>query len=136
MSVSLVTLGGADLETYFRTLPERTDEAMRIAINSVAGGKGMTAIKKRMMDEINFPSGYLNGDRLKVTQKARTGKLEAVITGRKRATSLARFVAGAAVVGSRRGAGLSVRVKKGKTTYLKSAWLVRLKSGASMSEDN
>ena len=117
-------------------MPELTARAMRLAINGVTKGKGMTAIKRQMLDEIAFPSGYLNADRLKVTKLASDSNLESVITGRKRATSLARFVTGNPIPGSKRSDGVSVRVQKGRTTYLKNAFLVRLKRGASLSEDN
>lgn len=136
MTVSIVTAGSNELQRYLETMPELTARAMRLAINGVTKGKGMTAIKRQMLDEIAFPSGYLNADRLKVTKLASDKNLESVITGRKRATSLARFVTGNPIPGSRRSDGISVRVQKGRTTYLKNAFLVRLKRGASLSEDN
>lgn len=136
MAVSVVPVGDVELKQYFDQLPERTAQAMQMAINTVSTRTGMTLIKKNMLDEIAFPGGYLNADRLKVTKKATRTRLESTITGRKRATSLARFVTGGAVVNSKRRAGVSVRVKRGKTTYLKNAFLVRLKKGASLSEDN
>lgn len=136
MTITIVTAGSVDLERYFRTMPEMTARAMRLAINGTVKGGGMSAIKAKMLDEVAFPSGYLNADRLKVTRLASDTKLEAVVTGRKRATSLARFVTGNPVPNSRRPGGLSVRVKSGRTTYLKNAFVVRLKKGASLSEDN
>lgn len=136
MTVSIVTAGSKELQRYLETMPELTARAMRLAINGVTKGKGMTAIKRQMLDEIAFPSGYLNADRLKVTKLASDSNLESVITGRKRATSLARFVTGNPIPGSKRSDGVSVRVQKGRTTYLKNAFLVRLKRGASLSEDN
>ncbi|QJI52238.1 hypothetical protein [Cronobacter phage JC01] len=136
MSVTVVTAGSKELMTYLETVPELAKRAMRLAINGTAKGKGMTAIKRQMLDEVAFPSGYLNADRLRVTRLASDNNLEATITGRKRATSLARFVTGNPVVGSDKGGGVSVRVQRGRTTYLKQAFLVRLKRGASLSEDN
>lgn len=136
MTVNIVTAGSQELVRYLETMPELTSRAMRLAINEVTKRSGMSAIKKQMLDEIAFPTGYLNPERLKVTKQASDTNLEAVITGRKRATSLARFVQGNPVPNSKRGGGLSVRVQKGRTTYLKNAWLVRLNKGASYSEDN
>lgn len=136
MTVSIANTGSADLERYFRTMPELTAQAARMAINSTARGKGMKAIKAQMLEEIAFPSGYLAGDRLKVNKLATNTSLEASIIGRKRATSLARFVTGNPVVNGKQAAGLSVRVKKGRSTFLKNAWLVRLNKGASLTEDN
>lgn len=136
MTVNIVTAGSSELKRYLETMPELTTQAMRMSINEVAGRTGMSAIKKKMLDEIAFPSGYLNADRLKVTRKASNSKLEAVITGRQRATSLARFVQGNPVINSRRPEGITVKVQKGRTTYLKNAFLVRLNKGASLTQDN
>ncbi|UTQ78917.1 hypothetical protein [Salmonella phage PST-H4] len=137
MPVNVLAIGSDELKGYLEQVPEIANNSIRMAINSVAAGKGMTLIKKSMTDEIAFPSGYLNADRLKLTKRATQTNLEAVITGRKRATSLARFVTGGAMVAnSKRGGGVQVRVKKGKTTYLKNAFLVRLNKGASLTEDN
>ncbi|ENL7150955.1 hypothetical protein AB5S46_003934 [Salmonella enterica subsp. enterica serovar Newport] len=137
MPVNVLAIGSNELKEYLEQVPEIANNSIRMAINSVAAGKGMTLIKKSMTDEISFPSGYLNADRLKLTKRATQTNLEAVITGRKRATSLARFVTGGAMVAnSKRGGGVQVRVKKGKTTYLKNAFLVRLNKGASLTEDN
>src|SRR5690606_23345924 len=46
--------------------------------------------------QINFPGSYLRGadSRLTVTKRASAANLEAVVTGRRRATSLARFIVG------------------------------------------
>ncbi|AFB84092.1 hypothetical protein F418_p16 [Hafnia phage Enc34] len=137
MPINIVSIGGAELSEYIQQVPTIAKQSIRLAINSVASGKGMTLLKKSMLDEVAFPTGYLNGDRLKLTQRATPSNLEAVITGRKRATSLARFVTGGKMVAnSKRSGGVQVRVSKGKTTYLKNAFLVRLNKGASLTEDN
>lgn len=136
MTVNVISVGDLELRDYLKRLPEITELAMQMAINTVASRTGMSLVKKNMLNEVAFPSGYLNPDRLKVTKRATRTNLEATITGRKRATSLARFVTSNSVVNSRRKEGVSVRVKRGKTTYLKNAFLVRLKKGASLSEDN
>lgn len=136
MTVRIINTGSDDLERYFATMPDLTAQAARMAINTTARGKGMKAIKSHMLDEVAFPSGYLSGDRLKVNKLATNTSLEASIVGRKRATSLARFVTGNPVVNGKGISGLTVRVKKGRTTSLKNAWLVRLNKGASLTEDN
>lgn len=127
--------GLVDFGEFIRTAPEVATRAASMAINDVATRSGLRAIKDKMTDEIDFPSGYLSGDRLKVTQRATPENLLAVITGRKRATSLARFSSGTAVPNSK-AAGVNVRVQQGRTTFLKKAFLVRLKKGASLTEDN
>lgn len=132
--IKMGTTGLKELERFFRTAPEVATEAARMAINDTASRGGMRLIKDEMTKDVAFPAGYLTGDRLQVAKRATNSNLEAVILGRKRATSLARFVSGGAIVGSKR-PGVSVRVKRGRTTYLKAAFLVRLKSGTSLSED-
>lgn len=132
----MITVASDDLEglaDYFRTAADAAVPAMRMAINDVATRGGMALIREEMTDQIAFPTGYLSGDRIGVTKRATNANLEAVITGRKRATSLARFTSARSV--NQKG-GVSVRVSKGRTTYLKNAWLVRLKKGASLDEDN
>jgi len=132
MSYILEVEGMEDLQTSLRLMPGVTKKAAKLAINTVTQRSGMTLLKRTMESEIDFPSGYLNGDRLKVTKLANESNLEAVIEGRKRATSLARFASGSAINGK---AGVTVKVKKGRSTFLKRAWLVRLRKGASMTED-
>lgn len=122
------------LQTYFQTFPDTANQAARLALNSVAKGKGMTLIRRNMMDQINFTRAYLTGDRLGIARYATDSRLEVVIRARDRATSLARFASGSP--GSTAKKGVMVRVKKGRTLLLKRSWLVRLKAGASLSEDN
>lgn len=122
------------LEEYFDRFPDTSAKAMRMALNDVARGRGMKMIRGQMMEQIAFNSSYLNSGRLAITKRASNSSPEVVITARKRATSLARFTSGAKSISGR--AGVSVRVKKGKTTFLKKAWLVRLNKGASKTEDD
>lgn len=122
-----------ELKRYFLQFPDASKSAARIAINDTVKGRGMALIRNNMMDQINFDKGYLTGDRLGVLKLATNGNLEAVIRARDRATSLARFASGS--VGGAKKAGVSVKVKKGRTTYIKNGWLVRLRAGASLTED-
>jgi len=80
-----------------------------------------------MLRQVNFPRGYLRGNnaRLKVTQKASDGNLEAVITGRSEPTSLARFVTSATKSG-----GVRVSVKPGSSRQIKNGFLINLRAGA------
>ena len=79
--------GLQDLEKFFQRAPEAATMAARMAINDTATRQGMTLIRKEMMEDVAFPRGYLAGDRLKVVKRATNANLEAVILGRKRATS-------------------------------------------------
>lgn len=137
MTVNILAVGSKELAKYLDSVPDITTTSIRMAINTISGGKGMTLIRREMTDEIAFPSGYLTADRLRLAKRATNQSLEATIIARKRATSLARFVTGggAMIPGSKRH-GVQVQVKKGRRTYMKDAWLVRLKQGASLTEDN
>lgn len=118
-----------DLEQYFDGLPGVTTTAARLALNDTARGPAMKLARMKMNSEINFPTGYLNKDRLYVDKLATNADLEAVITGRDRATSLARFATSGSV-GSR--GGVTVSVAKGSSTSLKKAFLVKLRQGKTM----
>jgi hypothetical protein len=86
------------------------------------------ASAKEINKQINFPASYLNPSqgRLKVAKHASSSDLEAVIVGRHRATSLARFVTSGTIGKS----GLTVSVARGKTKEMKRAFLMSLKRGA------
>lgn len=118
-----------DLEQYFDGLPGVTTTAARLALNDTARGPAMKLARMKMNSEISFPTGYLNKDRLYVDKLATNADLEAVITGRDRATSLARFATSGSV-GSR--GGVTVSVAKGSSTSLKKAFLVKLRQGKTM----
>lgn len=120
---------------YFQRFPQIANTAARLAINTIATRQGMRISKDAMQDEVMFPRGYLN-DRLVNTKKASSNDLEAIITGRKRATSLARFAVSGQAPGVRRTGGVRIRVSKGRSSYMKNAFLVRLNKGASLTEDN
>lgn len=123
------------LKEYFNRFPDISKVAMRIAINDTVKGKGMALIRNSMTDQVNFNKSYLTGDRLGVAKLATNENPEAIIRSRDRATSLARF-ATSSTVGKKAESGVTVRVKRGKTTFIKKGWLVRLRAGASKSEDN
>lgn len=119
-----------DAVDFFQRLPGVADKAAQLAINTVADRGGMTLIRRSILDEIAFPKDYLTKDRIGVTKKAQPGNLEAVITARQRATSLARFAAPGTPLGSRARVGVQVGVKRANgTTVLKNAWLTKLRNG-------
>lgn len=128
-----------DAGDYFKRVPDRSKKAARLAINRTVSREGMKLVQDEMYDDVNFPKGYLKGDRLFVSRYATESNLEGVILGRKRATSLARFASAGTPIGSGYGGGKStgvtVQVNRGKTTRIANAWLVRLKRGTSKTED-
>lgn len=125
-------IGGSvlgDVRKYFEQLPEVAEKAAIMALNQVVERDGLAMMRADITSQIAFPNGYLKmDDRLAVTRKARPGNIEAVITARDRPTSLARFSSGQSPESTRKG-GVTVQVKRGKTTHLKKAFLVRLKNG-------
>lgn len=125
-----------DLDQYLDAFPKNTRTAARIALNGVAEGEGLAVYRKGINEQIDYPDGYLNTDRLGVTTKAQDDKLAVTISGRQRATSLARFARGQTVQSTRR-KGVDVRVKRGGAAqHIDRAWLVKLNRGSSSSRDN
>ena len=120
------------LEDFLDAMPDLTRQAASFAMNDVTGGKGLTTYKKAMRSQIAFPAGYLEDpDRFGQTGYATPSRLETKISGRQRATSLARFASSGGVDR----AGVSVSVKAGRSTRLKKAFLVRLNAGAGITAD-
>jgi hypothetical protein len=118
----------ADVKQFFTQLPDDAEDAAVFAINDVVGGEGMVAIRKETRSQIDFPAGYLEGERLRVGKRASKGMLEATIKARDRATSLGRFAAGQTPANTR-GRGVRVQVKKGQTRVLSKGFMVDLKNG-------
>lgn len=143
MSVKVAALGLAESIKFFEVMPDTATKAMSISINQVAQRGGMRLAQDAIYEQVAFPKDYLKGDRLMVAKFSRPNDLEAVIRGRKRATSLARFAKGSIGGGQFLTGGgraptppISLRVKTNAGTALRSAWLVRLNRGASFDEDN
>lgn len=132
MTISVVGDLFEDLADYFEKLPAVSNQAALLAINDVARGSGLRLSREHILDEVNFPAGYLNKDRLGVAKLARAHDLEAVIRGRDRATSLARFVNNPKP-GQR---GVQVEVHKGSVKTIKKGFIVRLRSGRTLDGQN
>lgn len=128
MSVSILADTIEDLEKYFLKLPDIATDAARLAINDVAANEGLAILRNEVYQEIAFPKGYLEEDRLKLRRRATNSRLEAVISARDRATSLARFATGQTPANTR-GKGVSIEVKRGSRKLLKKAFLVNLNNG-------
>lgn len=110
----VVTLQGArDFEARFAVLPELAARAASIAINDAAA-EAVRLARKQIYREVAFPAGYLEGgDRMTVSQPSTVRTLEAVVSGRDRPTSLARFIPEGTQVG-RGGAPISITVEPGQ----------------------
>lgn len=127
--VRFVDLAGLiEIEKYLEASPDITRRAASMALNDVIGGpQGIGRYRKGISQQINFPAGYVNDDRLGVDQKATPTRLVTSILARQRPTSLARF-ATSGVVGGK--GGVTVKVKPGGAgKTFKSGFLVRLRNG-------
>lgn len=123
------------LAKYFQEAPEKTRTAARMAINQVAERQAMKLLRTSITREVSFPAGYLNADRLRL-RKAYNENLEAVITARARPTSLARFATGSPPVAGIRRGGVTVQVQPGSRRFMAGAFLMRLRAGASIGDNN
>ena len=125
-----------EARSYFEEFPTIARTAARLSINQVADRQGRKLLIDEMLSQVAWPRGYLDRDRFNV-RKAYNENLEAVITARMRPTSLARFVRGQAAAAAGRGmGGVRVQVRPGATKSMPSAFLMRLRAGASMSDTN
>lgn len=108
--------------------------AAQQAINKTVERARATAARE-MRAQVNFPAQYLSGTngRLSITKRADAMDLEAIVTGRHRPTSLARF----AVV-ARRGPtpGARVAVNPGLARHMPRAFFVNLRSGNTDTKNN
>lgn len=118
-----VFVDGLDDLTLVDLKPQIETAAVR-AINSTANFS-----RKHSADAMrrgyNFPGNYFDPSkgRLIVSQRAKSSNLEAVITARRRATSLARFM----LSGTVNRMGVVIEMKKGQSSELERAFPVRLR---------
>lgn len=126
--MKVVDLAGlVALEDFLEDAPDIARRSMSLAMNDTLTGPGLAQYRKGITDQVNFPAGYVNDDRLGVTQRSTPSNLEAHVVGRQRPTSLARFSTGGSVGGK---GGVTVNIsKKGGSTLMRNAFLVNLKAG-------
>ena len=104
--------------------------AMSKALNKT-GPHTRTQMDRAIRDQVAYPASYLRPStkRLFVAKKATKGKLETVIEGRGRPTSLARFIKGGAAgmkSRKRKPEAINVEVQPGSIHGIKRAWVVSL----------
>lgn len=128
MSLKMFAKGLSDVSRYFDELPDIAEKSAVLAVNQVASGIALTTLRGEMRKQVNFPKGYLESDRLGLRKKASLNNPEAIIRGRDRPTLLSRFAEGQNESNTR-GRGVRVSVKKGRTSILKKAFMLRLKNG-------
>lgn len=123
--VYVIAIDGLSAERPLEALPARlTRNAVR-AVN-YAAGRARTRSAREIRDQVNFPARYLSGQNGRLTLRtAKSIDDEAVITGRFRPTSLARF----ATRGAPGQQGVSFQVKRGHTSRSNRMFMVRLRAG-------
>lgn len=123
----VVAVDGLSALRDLETIPEDVRRVAAMAINKTAD-RARAQASRRIREQVAFPARYLSdgNKRLDVSRRAKPEDLEAVITGRFRATSLARFVTSGAV-GSRK--GVRVQVAPGMARYMRRAFLIPLRAG-------
>ena len=126
MTATILAAGLDEFVKFTEDLPDLMVEAAYFAVNDTSRDT-VPILKRKMRKEVNFPSGYLNRQRLSVSRKATRVRLEAVISGRDRPTSLARFAPGATLKNSVK-RPIFVKVKAGNQRRLERAFLVKLKN--------
>lgn len=132
MTVELQTIGLEAFESIFKDMAGTADQAARMAINDTAafarrvGAKGIA-------DRVNFTQQYLTGGanpRLLVSRRATNASLEAVVTGRDRPTSLARFAKRAPTFGRQKDSPPVQVATHGQSAPVKGSFFVKLRAGS------
>jgi len=127
MSAYVVAVEGLSELKDLEHLSDDIVRAARIAVN-YAADRARTRSVKDIREQVAFPARYLTG-RLRVSQRAAKRSLEAVITGRDRPTSLARFAKDRSPAAARRRGGVNVTVSPGRATFMTGAFLLKLRGG-------
>lgn len=127
MTDYIVAVEGLAQLSDISNLNENILRAARQAINRAAD-RARTRSDRAIREHINFPARYLSS-RLQVSKKASGRSLEAVVTGRDRPTSLARFSNDRSAAAARRRGGVSVTVGTGSTRFMTGAFLMQLRGG-------
>lgn len=130
MISTLYLVESREAEQFLGEVSDMQIRAMSKALNKT-GPHTRTQMDREIRQQVAFPASYLRPStkRLFVAKKATKAKLETVIEGRGRPTSLARFIkGGAAALKNRktRPEAIRVEVKPGSVSGIKRAWVVSL----------
>jgi hypothetical protein len=139
MTAVSVTFRGLDaIKDLFDRAPDIAAQAAQLAVNDTAKF-AFRESSKEIRAQASFSREYLGAaesqgsDRLRILPARRGGIAEARLAARNRPTSLARFLQGQPT----RGQPVRVKVSpRGGVRAIKGAFLVRLRRGKTVSEDN
>jgi hypothetical protein len=132
MPVVIDTSSIGDFENFYKLFPQRASKAMSLSINDTARRVLVQQGKAQLTEEVAFPPGYLNSDRLGVAEFASPTALRAVVKGRDRPTSLQRFASAVGVPRPGRGGWVpvqSIMVRPGRRKLTNRTFLVSLRRG-------
>jgi hypothetical protein len=132
--ITIDAVGLPELAKFLEVMPEVSKTSARIAFNDVGSGEGLALFRDSVNEQVNFPAGYLNPgrERLYLKRRALNERLEIIIAGRDRPTSLARFL-----MSWSRQSGAKIKVKRsGRVSTIGRAFQVRLRAGATLTNDN
>lgn len=122
--ISVDVVGLDQFQSYFDEASARSKKAASLALNQTADRVVVPRSRDLILEQVNFPAGYLNKDRLYVKQRASPDRLDARVAGRDRATSLLRFASAAATRG-----GATVQVRPGSSRTMRRAFVINLRNG-------
>lgn len=133
MTVQAIEAIGLDqFDAIFKDLGDKADKAARMAINDTAVFARRIGAEE-IASRVNFTKQYLTGGahpRLAISRRATDANLEAVVTGRDRPTSLARFTSRSPSFG-RQGSSPPLQVaRKGSSAPVKGSFFVKLRAGS------
>lgn len=122
-----------------RPLDAIPDQVKRNALRAVnyAAKRSHTRSAREIRQQVAFPARYLTGQDSRLPLKtAKAFGDEAVITGRWRPTSLARFASRGGPGQDRVGgeAGVRVQVKPGQSGFVKRGFVMRLRAGTELTD--
>jgi len=122
-----VAIEGFAADRPLESLPASIKTAAARAVNRTAD-RARTDAAREIRRQVNLPASYLQPSQGRLTVSKRAGKddLEAVVLGRQRPTSLARFARG----GAEGRANVTVEVAPGFARFMRRAFLIRLRRGA------
>jgi hypothetical protein len=124
----VIAVDGLSAYRTLDTLPTEVKRAALQAVNRTAE-RARTASARSIREQVNFPARYLSGSqgRLTLDRAKDYESPEAVITGRFRPTSLARFVTSGRVGGTN---GVRLEVAPGFAKRSRRMFLIRLPAGS------
>lgn len=132
MTVFVDAVGLDKYKHLFDQAPKVANTAAKLAVNQTAERKGLKLARNAMLQQVAWPSRYLEGEsvegkRFALAYKATDTRLTAGIVGRQTPTSLARFTGITSV--PPRGTRISVRINPGSRVNLPRSFLLRGASG-------